>query len=278
MSGSPELKNSLIDLVQFREAVKTELVRVLNVLDGKKALVLDQSLVGPLGLISEVDLIKKQGVGKIHYLTNETIDTDAESIIYLTRTDINRVKLIADQIRNHKDLNEQHDYGVFFVPRKTILCERVLVEQGVRGDCKLGAFQLDLIPFDDDVLSLEMPNAFPECFLEGDPTALFHCARAMMRIQEMFGTIPNIKGKGDNAYKVFQHMQRMRRETATPLGDKGCLSAIDTLLIIDRTTDCVTPMLHQMTYEGLIDEQFGIKNTYIDVAAELVGTNQNSTG
>jgi hypothetical protein len=36
---------------------------------------------------------------------------------------------------------------------------------------------------------------------------------------------------------------------------------IDNLLIIDRNTDPLTPLLSQLTYEGLIDEIFGINNS-----------------
>ncbi len=45
---------------------------------------------------------------------------------------------------------------------------------------------------------------------------------------------------------------------------------IDSLILIDRTVDLVTPMMFQMTYEGLIDEMFGIANSFIEVDAELV--------
>ena len=34
---------------------------------------------------------------------------------------------------------------------------------------------------------------------------------------------------------------------------------IDNLIIIDRTMDQLTPMMAQLTYEGLIDEHFGVK-------------------
>ena len=35
---------------------------------------------------------------------------------------------------------------------------------------------------------------------------------------------------------------------------------IDHLILIDRDVDMVTPMCTQLTYEGLIDETFGINN------------------
>ncbi len=35
---------------------------------------------------------------------------------------------------------------------------------------------------------------------------------------------------------------------------------IDSLIILDRSVDMVTPMLTQLTYEGLIDEFIGIEH------------------
>lgn len=46
------------------------------------------------------------------------------------------------------------------MPRKTTVCEKIFQEEGVFGDVVVGEFPVDLIPFDSDVLSLELPNAF----------------------------------------------------------------------------------------------------------------------
>lgn len=35
---------------------------------------------------------------------------------------------------------------------------------------------------------------------------------------------------------------------------------IDSLIIVDRNVDMITPLLTQLTYEGLLDEFFGIQN------------------
>ena len=54
-------------------------------------------------------------------------------------------------------------------------------------------------------------------------------------------------------------MIRMRREMA---GSEPQLTPqIDNLLILDRMVDPVTPLLSQLTYEGLIDEIFGIQHS-----------------
>ena len=38
---------------------------------------------------------------------------------------------------------------------------------------------------------------------------------------------------------------------------------VDCLLLIDRNVDLITPLLTQLTYEGLIDENFKIENSKI---------------
>ena len=38
-------------------------------------------------------------------------------------------------------------------------------------------------------------------------------------------------------------------------------SQIDRMLIFDRKVDLITPLVTQLTYEGLIDEAFGINNS-----------------
>ena len=52
---------------------------------------------------------------------------------------------------------------------------------------------------------------------------------------------------------------RMRREMA---GSEAQLTPqIDQLVILDRMVDPLTPLLSQLTYEGLIDEMFTISNS-----------------
>lgn len=54
-------------------------------------------------------------------------------------------------------------------------------------------------------------------------------------------------------------MLRMRRELDGQ--EPQITPQIDNLVIIDRTVDLLTPMLTQLTYEGLIDELYGINNS-----------------
>lgn len=265
MNAFPTLTNAAINLTAIREHGREELKNILKSMHGAKALVLDNTLSGPLGLIAEVDFLRKYDVEKIFLLT-EDLSTDIDNIIYLVRPNIALMKLIAGHIHKHKsDSSTSHkSYGIYFVPRKTMLCERVLAETGVLGDVQRGAYHLDLIPFEEDVLSLELNESFRDVFLDGDPTSLFYVAQSLMKMQSIFGIIPVVKGKGDHAHHVWNLMNRMRREPTYQFSNS--MSEIDCLILIDRTVDMITPMMTQLTYEGLIDEIFGIKNSYIDWA------------
>lgn len=97
--------------------------------------------------------------------------------------------------------------------------------------------------------------------------------------------------------QVCDLMARMRRElgdeTAAGMGTTApsAVSAaaalggpfstltpeIDTLVIIDRDVDLVTPMLSMLTYEGFIDEVFGIKNSGISVDPEIIDPEKKDT-
>ena len=43
---------------------------------------------------------------------------------------------------------------------------------------------------------------------------------------------------------------------------------IDTLVLVDRTVDSLTPLCTQLTYEGLVDETLHITNGVVQLGAE----------
>eukprot|EP01027_Heterolobosea_sp_BB2_P009962 GEZU01014671.1.p4 GENE.GEZU01014671.1~~GEZU01014671.1.p4 ORF type:complete len:143 (+),score=51.44 GEZU01014671.1:746-1174(+) len=123
-------------------------------------------------------------------------------------------------------------------------------------DVKVAELKLYLIPYDDDVISTEVPTAFKDMNLDGDFSSIFHIAKALMTLQALYGPIPKVKAKGRNAKMVFEVMQKLMQET----GNEGLTGAseIDSIILIDRMVDPITPLLTPLTYEGLVDEFFGI--------------------
>ena len=58
---------------------------------------------------------------------------------------------------------------------------------------------------------------------------------------------PRVYGKGHAAAQVFDLMVRMRRESCGR--DPEVRSQIDSLVIIDRAVDLISPLPTQLTYE-----------------------------
>lgn len=98
-----------------------------------------------------------------------------------------------------------------------------------------------------------------------------------MLLQNKHGLFPRIIGKGDNAHRLMELLLRMRseataeeRSTTSRIGMMPSAS-IESLVIIDREVDFGTVLLTQLTYEGLIDEVFAIKDNQAEVDASIVG-------
>ncbi|KAJ2742854.1 Vacuolar protein-sorting-associated protein 33 [Coemansia sp. BCRC 34301] len=266
---SPEASAEL-NIAQLREILRDELIAILDTIRGSKALVLDKDLAGALSMIVDFGVLKDHGVEKIFLLEDGPLDTGStKGVLYLALPHIRKMKLIAEQVRAGSQRGgsaSSKEYSLQLVPRRTLLCERVLEEEGILGDITIGEYRMDFIPLEDDLLSLELPSTFKELYLDGDFSSIQHVARAIMRLQGLYGFFPRIVGKGDYAQVLADSLARMRLELVSggvsgPSSSVLAMSTVfDSLVIIDRAVDMVTPLLTQLTYEGLISEVYGISN------------------
>lgn len=86
---------------------------------------------------------------------------------------------------------------------------------------------------------------------------MYQAAQAIMMLQDLYGVIPRVSGKGLAAKHVWDLLKRLSLEPRTPK-KHITHSQIDHLLLLDRSIDLVSPLVTQLTYEGLIDELFQI--------------------
>lgn len=169
------------------------------------------------------------------------------------------MKLVYWLIYSEEGKRPRKEFHLFFVPRKSLLCKKKLQNRGVFGSFTLiEEFKCDLFPFDNDLLSMELSGSFKEFHLENDPTCLYQVAQAIHGLQKLYGKIPKITGRGPAASKVWELLERLNREEED---NKTTIqsSTIEHLLLLDRSVDLLSPLVTQLTYEGLIDEIFGIE-------------------
>lgn len=60
--------------------------------------------------------------------------------------------------------------------------------------------------------------------------------------------------------KLANLLRRHQASGLTQYADLDVSNQVDSLIIIDRSVDWVTPMCTQLTYEGMLDEFVGISN------------------
>lgn len=179
------------------------------------------------------------------------------------------MRMIAQQVKD-KD-NKGALVSVYCVPRQTLVCEEVLKREGVLASVTLAEFHLDLVPFDDDVLTLELEDSFRHLYLEHEKTHLITVAESVFKLQHIFGLIPHVKVKGEMSTVVYQMMQRFRKAQEVQGHTLSSVDPeIDTLVLLDRNVDLVSCVVTPLTYEGLIDEILAITNGYARVEAELI--------
>jgi hypothetical protein len=68
---------------------------------------------------------------------------------------------------------------VYFVPRRSFICEKVLKDEGVYGSLNIHEYHLGLLPFDNDIMSMELGETLRHCDINGDQTSLFYVARSV---------------------------------------------------------------------------------------------------
>ncbi|KAL4868683.1 hypothetical protein BDV12DRAFT_185737 [Aspergillus spectabilis] len=270
------------DADYFKDKARRDLLNLLEGVRGKKNLVISQGLAGPIGLFVKFSQLQEYGVDRVFLLENGNADSSQRNVVFIAYAEkIRQVRAVAEQIqRLQRTSSVDHEFSIFWVPRRTLVSNNILESASIIGDVNIAELPLYFFPLEQDVLSLELEDSFSDLYLHKDPGCVFHAAKALMDIQQRHGYFPRIVGKGDHARRLADLLLRMRKEldaeessglVGMPSRNLLPSASIESLIIIDREVDFGTPLLTQLTYEGLIDELVGIKHNQADVDTSIVG-------
>jgi hypothetical protein len=81
----------------LKEQAEKELGDVLDEVHGDKILVLDPSVVGPLGLVAPSSIFQQHGVKKV-YLLGKSFNTELQNIVYICHPRVDAVSKIVEQL------------------------------------------------------------------------------------------------------------------------------------------------------------------------------------
>jgi hypothetical protein len=167
--------------------------------------------------------------------------------------------------------------------------------------------QLDLFPLETDVITLHANSVLRTSVVDQSPSCVIqHCARALLKFQDAVGgTIPRIQAFGGLAEEIVKKMMSLRVEEYhcarsssdgedvdgmgsdltdnlydhDALGSDGTAAGgVAAIVVMDRRVDCVTPMLTPLTYEGLLDEVFGIECGHLRVPESVLRDDDDDNG
>lgn len=296
-SARPTLKDAVVDIAGVQAYNRTSLLDLLHSCPGRKILLMDASLSGPLSLICDPSDLKDHGAQFAKL--GEPIKTECNQIVFLVRsTHAELMSLVAAQIHSDETqgLASRRKYIVIFMPRKSEQCLQRLEQENVLANVDILEHDLHFFPVDDDVLSMEMAGVYRDFHLHGDPTTLFYAAHALMSIQNRFGVIPSVHAIGSSAKYVAEMIIGLRKEKAldatlkdptttkttsqvgvppvAPKKEKSRKSQqprIHGVVLIDRGVDLFSVLCSQFTYQALIDDIVGIKDTVAELGADITG-------
>ncbi|XP_076181458.1 vacuolar protein sorting-associated protein 33A isoform X4 [Ptiloglossa arizonensis] len=204
--SSAHLSTGRLNVGIIQEQARKQLLCLLEKCDGPTAIVWDESLEGPIGLIAKYSLLN---VVKPYPLRggNLNVPSDIVNVVFITRPQIHLMDLIAENIHSEDGQRPRKQFHLFFVPQKSLVCQKKLENRGVF-----------------------------------------------------------VTGRGCAAGKVWELLERLSREEEENKGT-STQSTIEYLLLLDRSVDLLSPLVTQLTYEGLIDEIFGIECNTVNLPA-----------
>jgi len=255
---------------------QANLSSILNKIPGKKQLILDPGLMKPLDRIANMSVLTKAGVEKVFKFDRNNSPPPVASHqirTYMITSNLITCKLVADQISKSltSDTGVTH---IIILPRKLLSIEKLFEEEGLSGYIELHQFSWEFIPLDYDILSLELPFVLRSQYLCGDSSYLPSVARAIWGLKSIFGNIPNVFAIGKNVQRISKletHFSNHFGQYKQKSGDIG------SLFIFERDVDWASCFLSPLTYEGLLDETFGISCGTVEFGPEVTKSKTGST-
>ncbi|NWQ68731.1 VP33B protein, partial [Neopipo cinnamomea] len=256
----------------LKRLARDQLVYLLEQLPGKKDLFIEADLMSPLDRIANVSILKHD-VDKLYKVETRPAPGASDQFCFLVRPRVRSMRFIADIINADKMSGRSRKYKIIFSPQKFYACEMVLEEEGVFGDVTCDEWSFYLLPLDEDIISMELPEFFRDYFLEGDHRWINPVARALQLLNSLYGPFRKAYGIGRCA-KMSHELWRDLEEESEGEG-QGRKPEIGHVFLMDRDVDYVTALCSQVVYEGLVDDTFRIKCGSVDFGPDVTSSDKS---
>lgn len=265
--------NSPVNFSSLKNEAQASLLKLLDKFDGTKTIVWDDKLIGAFEFVAGASLLRKHEATLLVRLSDFKLSfaTNTDYTLFFLRKDYKVAKFVSDiLLRADKDVLAK--ISLVLVPQRCASIEKLLMQNKVDLD-KLNSIEelpIELFVLDTDILSMENEFAYRNIYLKEDYSIIHQIVEGLVKLQDIYGQIPRISGQGKAAKLVCDLLLKRRKFQAQP-SDKT--PQISQIILIDRRIDLITPLLTQLTYEGLLDEVFGINHGTITLTSEKFAQN-----
>ncbi|XP_063301725.1 vacuolar protein sorting-associated protein 33B [Pelobates fuscus] len=267
--GGPELP----DFTILKRLARDQLIYILEQLPGKKDLIIEPDLMSPLDRIANVSILKQHGVDKLYKLESKPIYSNCDQLCFLVRPRIHHMKYIANLVNTDKRAERSRKYKIIFSPQKFYTCDMILEQEGIFGDVTCDEWSFYLLPLDDDIISMELPEFYRDYFLEGDQRWIGTVAKALHLLNSIFGPVLRAYGIGRCSKMVHELWKELMDEDESDHRERR--PDLGVVFMIDRDVDYVTPLCSQVVYEGLVDDIFRIKCGSVEFGPEVTSSEKS---
>lgn len=194
-------------------------------------------------MLVDATFLKNSGIDIQNINQDKKFEKEIQNILFLIQPTSENMKKAIALIKSSKNQPQYIEKPIFliFYPKRTALAKQILEISKIQEDThiEIQDFNFDLIPITQDVLSLELNSSFKELYIDQQLNMCNHMAESIQRIQLIYGKIPNIFAKGDNA-GIVRDILNLQKDLKLVDEDK---SSIETLFIFDRQVDLLPSLV-----------------------------------
>ncbi|CAH8510110.1 unnamed protein product [Heterobilharzia americana] len=256
----------------LRESYQKEFLSYIGVYPSPKCIYWEKDVLAHMSSVVNNSDLKKHGVMN-SFLLPSTKDASSppgcKSVVFIISPKVGVVDCVQSFVQRDSQSSQDtgKQYGIIAIPRFSFACKSLLKEKKlINKFTDISEFPLTIVPVEYDVLSMEDSQCFANYSVGERPDGVYQFVQGLMRFQSLFGLFPKIYAKGEKAIEVAKMLKRMSNETSASNKNQSQFSALDEtdsqtelLILIDRSVDLLTPLLSQLTYAGLVDEEWGIR-------------------
>lgn len=250
----------------LREAATRDLDLILEKLSdgGKKNVLLffQQHLLNGLRTLVDFPRLMKRPCIKGYYSIDDRSAAShqpADLVLYFLNPMSDNLECFVRHLQSLRSVAANVVPKFLCIPEKTVMTEQIVEQDFELQDSIPGtevcSLDIDIQYIDIPLLSMNIPGSFRKVFCDGDLSLLRWIARFLTKSETYFGVPLNIVSVGSMSSRVAKMMLDMQAKIQRN-GSLCSEQVVENLIIVDRTADVVTPLLTQVTYDGLIDELY----------------------